>query len=147
MQKIFSERFLISTDKNLLDIDLVYDFLSTSYWSAGIDRSTVEKSIENSLCFAIYDNGRQVGFARIISDMATFAYLADVFIIKSYQGQGLGKLLIRFILDYPGLQTLRRILLGTRDAHSLYHKFGFKPLKNPGNFMDIHKPDIYTSPG
>jgi GNAT superfamily N-acetyltransferase len=148
MQKEFNGHYLISTDKNLLNLDVIYHFISTSYWAGGVSREIVEKSVNNALCFGVYDNSvpsgkKQIGFARVITDLATFGYLADVFIIDGYQGQGLGKLLVQFILDYPELQNLRRLLLGTRDAHSLYEKFGFKPMKNPQNFMEIHKPDLY----
>lgn len=140
MQK---DRFTISTDKNLLDLDVIYGFISTSYWANGIPRSVVEKSVQNSLCFGLYDDMKQIGFARAVTDFATFAYMADVFIIKEYQGQGLGKLLVDYIVNYPEFKNLRRFMLATRDAHSLYEKFGFKPLNNPQNYMSIHKPDIY----
>jgi GNAT superfamily N-acetyltransferase len=135
--------FLISTDKRRVDLDIVHEFLTHSYWAAGISRELVARSIENSLCFGIYPDGQQAGFARVISDYATFAYLADVFVLEAFRGKGLSKWLVHCILEYPGLQGLRRWVLGTRDAHGLYAQFGFKPLHSPEIFMEIHKRDIY----
>ena len=103
----------------------------------------VQKCIENSLCFGAYDEGRQVGFARVISDFATFAYLADVFILESHRGRGLSKLLLREIMEHPDLQGLRRLTLVTRDAHELYRQFGFTELARPGNYMEIVRRGIY----
>ncbi len=146
MYQEVKDNFLFTTDASLLDLEVIYSFISTSYWANGVTKNIVEKSVKNSLCFAVYDieqEKKQIGFARVITDLATFAYMADVFIIDSYQGKGLGKQLIKFILDYPDFKTLRRFLLATRTAHSLYEKFGFSPVKNPENFMAIHKPDIY----
>lgn len=137
--------FEISTDPNRLDVDVIYSFLSTSYWSAGIPREVVEKSIKNSLCFGVYSpEGQQVGFARMITDKATFAYLADVFILEEFRGLGLSKRLMEFIFSYPELQGLRRIMLATRDAHSLYEKYGFTPLTNPDTFMQNWNPEVYS---
>ena len=137
------DNFSISTDKSKLDISVIHDFLSRSYWSENIPVETVRKSIEGSMCFGVYDNSRQVGFARMVTDNATFAYLADVFIIEEYRGRGLSKWLMEFILSHPELQRLRRILLATRDAHSLYKQFGFTAINNPDRFMHIHNPNIY----
>lgn len=137
--------FEISTDPNRLDVDVIYSFLSTSYWSAGIPREVVEKSINNSLCFGVYSpEGQQVGFARMITDKATFAYLADVFILEDFRGMGLSKRLMEFIFSYPELQGLRRMMLATRDAHSLYEKYGFTPLTNPDTFMQNWNPEVYS---
>ena len=137
--------FEISTDPNRLDVDVIYSFLSTCYWSAGIPREVVEKSIKNSLCFGVYSpESQQVGFARMITDKATFAYLADVFILEDLRGMGLSKRLMEFIFSYPELQGLRRMMLATRDAHSLYEKYGFTPLTNPDTFMQNWNPDVYS---
>ena len=140
---IYKENFSISTDKAKLDISVIHNFLSRSYWSENIPVAIVQKSIEGSMCFGVYDNDKQVGFARMVTDAATFAYLADVFIIEEYRGRGLSKWLMEFILSHPDLQGLRRILLATRDAHSLYKQFGFTAINNPDRFMHIHNPDIY----
>jgi GNAT superfamily N-acetyltransferase len=137
----------ISTDRNRLDITLIHEFLTSSYWAQGIPRSVVEKSIQNSLCFGAFLGARQVGFARVVSDFASIAYIADVFVVPEHRGRGIAKLLMRSILEHPELQGLRRILLATRDAHALYAQFGFRPLSNPEHFMSMHKPDIYRKPG
>lgn len=124
-------RFLISTDKSKLDLDVIHGFLSRdSYWATGIPRETVARSIENSLCFGVYDSASQIGFARVITDFATYAYVADVFILEPYRERGLGKELMATIMAHPDLQGLRRWSLGTRDALGLYAQFGFKPVVN-----------------
>lgn len=138
-------RFLISTDQTKLDVDVVHNFLTRSYWAAGIPRATVVRAIENSLCFGVYDNAKQIGFARVISDFATYAYIADVFILEPYRERGLGKELMASIMSHPKLQGLRRWNLGTRDAHGLYAQFGFKPVDNPSPIMmEIVNADIYS---
>jgi N-acetylglutamate synthase-like GNAT family acetyltransferase len=138
-------RFLISTDQTKLDVDVVHNFLTRSYWAAGIPRTTVVRAIENSLCFGVYDNAKQIGFARVISDFATYAYIADVFILEPYRERGLGKELMASIMSHPKLQGLRRWSLGTRDAHGLYAQFGFKPVDNPSPIMmEIVNADIYS---
>jgi N-acetylglutamate synthase-like GNAT family acetyltransferase len=138
-------RFLISTDRSLLDVDVIHGFLARSYWAAGIPRATVVRAIENSLCFGVYDGAEQVGFARVISDFATFAYIADVFILEPYRERGLGKELMASIMAHPDLQGLRRWSLGTRDAHGLYAQFGFTPVDNPSPIMmEIVDPDVYS---
>jgi GNAT superfamily N-acetyltransferase len=137
------ENYEISTDPSRFDVDLIYDFLRSSYWARNIPRDTVEKCIRNSICFGAFADGRQVGFARTITDRATFAYLADVFVLPAHRSRGVGKLLIQTILDHPDLQGLRRFLLATKDAHGLYAKFGFEALSHPENYMTIHKPDVY----
>ena len=129
--------FSISTDKQRLDRALIHAFLKSCYWAKGIPRETVERSIENSLCFGAYRGDEQVGFARVISDFATYAYIADVFVIESFRGRGLSKLLIKSIMDEPDLQGLRRWSLVTRDAHGLYAQFGFQPVKSPERHMEI----------
>jgi GNAT superfamily N-acetyltransferase len=135
-------RFLISTDRSKLDLDVIHRFLARSYWAAGIRRETVVRSIENSLCFGVYDHARQIGFARVISDLATYAYIADVFIVEDYRGRGLGKELMATIMAHPELQGLRQWTLGTRDAQGLYAQFGFKPVANRRGrtIMEISKP-------
>lgn len=133
--------FSISTDKNLLEENVIYNFLSReSYWAKNIPREKVSRSIENSMCFGVYKNGHQIGFARVITDKATFAYLADVFIIDEYRRLGLSKWLVQTILAHPDLQTLRRWVLATSDAHELYKQFGFSPLAKPEVWMDIYTP-------
>ena len=134
---------VISTDKNLLDINYIHHFLTHSYWSPGIPVSTVKKAIEGALCFGVYLDNQQVGFARMITDKATFAYLADVFIDEKYQGRGYAKKLMKYIMAHPDLQGLRRMLLATKDAHGLYSQSGFSLLTNTDRWMQIHNPDAY----
>ena len=142
--------FIISTEKEKLDIDLIHLFLTRTYWAEGISKEIISRSIEGSLCFGVYENdkqavtaGRQVGFARMITDKATFAYLADVFIIEEYRGRGLSKWLMEVIMSHPDLQGLRRMILATKDAHGLYKQFGFTPLINVDRWMHILDPDVY----
>lgn len=135
--------FLISTDKSKIDVNYVHWFLTHSYWAEGISIDTVQRSIEGSLCFSVVYLNHQVGFARVITDEATFAYLADVFIDENFRGKGLSKWLVEVIMSYPTLQGLRRFLLATRDAHGLYKQFGFELLNNVDRWMHIHKPNIY----
>jgi GNAT superfamily N-acetyltransferase len=137
------DAFTISTDRERLDLDLVYGFLTECYWAKGIPRDVVARSIENSLCFGLYAEGKQVGFARVISDYATYAYIGDVFVLDSFRGRGLGKWLMECIMQHPQLQGLRRWSLVTRDAHGLYAQLGFEPLKKPQNYMELHRPDVY----
>jgi GNAT superfamily N-acetyltransferase len=139
------ERFTVTTDRARLDRELIVRFLASSYWAENIPRGTVDKSIDNSLCFGLLEENRQIGFARVVTDYATFAFLADVFVVPEHRGAGLGKWLIECAVSHPELQGLRRWLLGTRDAHGLYHQFGFTPLKRPEIFMEIHVPDVYRS--
>ena len=130
--------FIISTEKLKLDIPSIYQYLSKeAYWSKNIPMEIVKRSIEGSVCFGMYHNNRQVGFARVITDNASFGYLADVFIINEYRGRGLSKWLMQCILGHPELQGFRSWLLGTRDAHGLYSQFGFKPLEHPERFMRL----------
>ena len=128
----------ISTDSSRLDLDLIHGYLSEqSYWARGIRRSVVERSIRNSLCFGGFADGRQVAFARVITDRATFAYLADVFVVPELQGRGIGKALVRAVLKHPDLQNLKVVMLRTRDAHGLYSQFGFQPVGQPQTVMEI----------
>jgi GNAT superfamily N-acetyltransferase len=136
--------FLISTDSARVDLDVVHGFLTNCYWANGIPRETVARSIEHALCFGIYDGGgAQVGFARVISDFATVAYIGDVFVLDTHRGRGLGKWLMECITQHPALQGLRRWILTTRDAHGLYSQFGFTPVKYPERYMERHDPSVY----
>jgi GNAT superfamily N-acetyltransferase len=136
--------FLVSCDPAQVDADVVARFLGESYWAQGIPLQTVRRSIAGSLCFALLDGTKQVGFARVISDRATIAYLADVFVLAEYRGRGLGKWLVECVLAHPELQGLRRWVLVTRDAHELYRRFGFKPLARPQGFMELHDTQVYS---
>lgn len=137
------DEFSISTQAAHFDIALVHGFLTRSYWAQGIDETTVRRSIENSLCFGIFCGERQIGFARVVTDRATFAYLADVFIVEEFRGRGLSKWMMEVILSSPHLQGLRRWLLATRDAHELYRRYGFSALPSPVRFMEKYDKDAY----
>ena len=136
---------VVDTDPSRLDMDVIHGFLGQSYWARGIPRALMERAVRNSLCFGLYEGGRQVGFARVITDQATFAYLADVFVVESHRGRGLAKVLIAAVVAEPRLQGLRRWMLATRDAHRLYARYGFEPLAAPSVFMELHAPDVYTA--
>lgn len=137
--------FLLSTNKAKLDVEYVHAFLSKqAYWSPNVPRETVERSIENALCVGMYWGQQQIGFARVITDYATFAYLADVFVDPDFRSRGLAKRLMEFICSLDFVGSLRRFLLATRDAHGLYDRYGFTPLKKPERFMEIHRPSIYS---
>ena len=137
------DAFRIATDKEKINIPYVHAFLSRSYWAENIPLEVVRRSIEGSLCFAVFHEEEQIGFARVITDAATFAYLADVFIDERYRGRGLSKWLMAVITAHPSLQGLRRFLLATRDAHGLYRQFGFGPLTFTDRWMQIHQPNVY----
>lgn len=137
--------FLISTDRRRLDLDVIHSFLTNCYWAKGIPRDVVARSIEHSLCFGVYDGKAQVGFARVVSDFATVAYLGDVFVLESHRGRGLGKWMMECIMQHPALQDLRRWVLLTRDAHGLYSQFGFTPVRAPETYMELHQPDVYAA--
>lgn len=140
------EGYKISTNIEEMDFPLIHHFISQSYWAKGIPEQTFQKSLSNSLCFGVLTNSSaQVGFARLITDRATFAYLADLFILEEYRGKGLANWLMENIIAHPDLQGLRRITLATRDAHGLYEKFGFKPPPNTEILMEVWDPDVYTS--
>jgi GNAT superfamily N-acetyltransferase len=139
--------FLISTDRELLDLDVIHGFLTNCYWAKGIPREVVARSIEHALRFGIYDGAAaQVGFARVVSDFATVAYLGDVFVLESHRGRGLSKWLMECVMQHPALQNLRRWILLTRDAHGLYSQFGFSPVKAPERYMELHRPNVYDTP-
>lgn len=130
--------YLFSTDKLKLQVPVIHAYLAEeSYWAKNVPLSVVEASIKGSVCFGIYSEGKQMGYARVITDFATFGYLADVFILENYRGQGLSKDLMSFIMDYEPFKNLRRFMLATKDAHSLYAQYGFTPLSEPGRFMEI----------
>jgi GNAT superfamily N-acetyltransferase len=137
--------YLISTDRSKLDLAMVHGFLTTSYWAPGIPLDIVKKSIEHSLNFGVYRGEQQVGFARVITDYATFAYIGDVFILEEFRGRGLSKWLTQVIADHPELQGLRRWLLLTRDAYGLYEKTGFVRPKTPERYMEKYFADAYSS--
>lgn len=138
------ESFLVSTRAERFDLAAIHRFLSGSYWAKGIKEETVRRSIEHSLCFGVFLEERQIGFARVVTDRSTFAYLADVYIDESYRGRGLSKWLMECIVSHSDLQGLRRWLLSTRDAHELYRRYGFTELSSPGKVMERFDPDIYT---
>ena len=138
-----SRRILLTTDVARLDVAAVHAYLTTSYWAEGIPLETLERSLQGSICFGLLHGARQVGFARIISDGATFAYLADVYVLEEFRGQDLGKWMMACMKKHPDLQGLRRWMLATRDAHGLYQQYGFQPLAKPERFMEILDPDVY----
>jgi len=140
------DEFTISTDRSKLDRKAIHEFLTASYWATGIPREVVDRSIDGALCFGVFENGRQVGFARVITDSATFAYLADVYVLESHRGRGLAAWLMECILAHPDLQGLRRWMLLTRDAHPLYRKSGFRDLAHPERVMEMTFPGIYERP-
>ena len=142
------EKYLISADAADVDLDTVYDYLSKeSYWAKDIPREIVARSVQHSMCFSVLFEGAQVGFARVTSDHATFAYVGDVFVLPAHRGKGISTWLMECIVKHPELQGLRRWMLATRDAHSLYTKFGFTPLKAPERWMEKHRPDVYKLSG
>ncbi|MDN3584722.1 GNAT family N-acetyltransferase [Mucilaginibacter flavus] len=133
--------FLISTDKSLLNVETIYNYLNDeSYWAQGIQRERLEKAIASSMCFGVYAQNELAGFARVVTDHATFAYICDVFILSKFRKKGLSKWLIQTIVNHPDLQGLRRWSLATADAHGLYEHFGFTPLAKPANWMEIFTP-------
>ena len=136
--------YAISTDPDRLDRTVIHDFLRGSYWAPGIPREVVDRSIDNALCFGVYEGDAQVGFARVITDRATFAYIADVFVLESHRGRGLAVWLMESVRAHPELQGLRRWILMTRDAHGLYEKFGFRTMENTGRCMEILDREVYV---
>jgi GNAT superfamily N-acetyltransferase len=135
----------LSSDPARLDRALIHRYLANeSYWAAGVPQRVVERALDHSLCFGIYRGRSQLAFARAVTDRATFAYLADVFVVAEHRGRGLGKWLVEAIGRHPELQGLRRWLLATRNAHALYAQYGFKPLANPARFMERHDLEVYA---
>jgi GNAT superfamily N-acetyltransferase len=139
--------YLISSDPDKLDLKFIHHWLAEeSYWCKGIPFEVVQRLVTHSLCWGVYyESGEQVGFGRVVTDYATFAWLTDVFIVESHRGNGLSVILMELILDHPELQILRRWLLGTDFAHGLYRKFGFTDLDHPENFLTLHRSNMYTS--
>jgi ribosomal protein S18 acetylase RimI-like enzyme len=150
-----NDLYEISSDPGRLDFDVIHAYLTRSYWSAGIPRDVVERAARNSLCFGVYQRatgaqagratGAQVGFTRVVTDHATFAYLCDVFVLEDHRGHGLGKAMMRAALAHPALSGARRVMLATRDAHGLYRRYGFSDVIRNTNLMEIVRPDIYRS--
>ncbi|MDT3401513.1 GNAT family N-acetyltransferase [Mucilaginibacter terrae] len=141
-----SKGYIISTDKQLLDFEVIYNFLNNeSYWSKGIPPERLQRAIENSICFGIYKESKLCVFARVVTDMATFAYICDVFVLSNYRGEGLSKWLIQNIFEHPDLQGLRRWSLATADAHGLYEQYGFTVINKPERWMEIFTPYLTTT--
>ena len=136
----------LSGERARQDAGAIHAFLTRSYWARGITRAQVEKSLEASLCFGLFDGGAQVGFARAVTDRTTFAYLCDVYVLETHRGRGLGKRLIEAVVSHPDLADLRRFVLWTRDAHGLYERFGFARLENQAGLMGVVKPFGYSHP-
>jgi GNAT superfamily N-acetyltransferase len=144
MEWVLISGYKTSSDIKDMDLTIIHTFVSSSYWAKDIPLITMEKAINNSLCFGVFtDSGHQVAFARMVTDSATFAYLADVFVLHNHRGKGLSKWLMQVIIEHPDLQGIRRMALATSDAHSLYEQFGFKSLNSPESFMELHQPDVY----
>jgi len=135
--------YTVSTDRSRIDLRAVHAFLSQSYWSPGVPEAVVRRAIAGAICFGIYHGSEQVGFARVITDQATYAYLSDVYVLESHRGRGLAKWMMSVIMAHPALQGLRRFSLSTRDAHALYKQFGFEIVANPDRQMEIMRRDIY----
>lgn len=144
MNKWQKDDFTITTDRDDLQVEVILDYLvNTSYWAKNRTKEQLKTVIKNSLCFGVYKDGRQIGFARVVTDYATFAYLGDVYILDEFQGNGLGKWLMETIINHPKLQGFRRWILATKDAHTLYEKYGFSELKHPERWMEKPAPDAY----
>jgi GNAT superfamily N-acetyltransferase len=139
--------YVVSTDSTRLDLAAVHRYLAASYWSPGLPLDVLTRAVAGSLCFGLYRGAEQVGFARVITDRATFAYLCDVYVLDAHRGRGLGRWLLEVVVVHPALQGLRRFVLVTRDAHGLYERFGFRPLARPEAYMEVHRPDVYARPG
>ena len=135
--------FRLTTDAASMDLDAIHAYLTRSYWSEGISKELVSRAMAGSLCFGLFDGGRQVGFARVVTDRATYAYLCDVYVLEEYQGRGLGTWMTRELMTHSDLQGLRRWALVTRDAHGLYEKVGFAAPANPAGLMEIARPGMY----
>ena len=129
-------RFVISTDPARLDLDVIHGYLTRSYWSPGVSRETVAASLRGSICFGLFDGDEQIGFARVVTDGATFAYLADLFVLETHRGAGLGEWLVGTAVGHEAVRNVRRFMLGTRDAHGLYERFGFRAMAHPERFME-----------
>ncbi len=136
--------YKVSSNRKDMDVTVIHGYISRSYWAKNIPIHTMKKAINNSLCFGVFSNsGQQVAFARMVTDCATFAYLADVFVLSEHRGKGISKWLMKIILNDPNLRGIRRMVLATSDAHGLYEQFGFKSLSSAESFMELHQPDVY----
>ncbi|MEL4278371.1 GNAT family N-acetyltransferase [Shewanella xiamenensis] len=136
--------YRVSSELSEMDFDVIHGFISNSYWAQGMPAALLQKALSNSLCFGVFDqDNQQLAFARLITDKATFAYLADVFVLESHRGLGLSKMMMAAIMEHPDLQGLRRIMLATRDAHGLYAQFGFKAVDTPETLMQIRLENAY----
>jgi len=135
-------QFTISTERIKLQLDEIYAYLSRSYWAAERSKEVVQRSIENSLCFGLFDDGRQIGFARVITDYAVLAHICDVYVLEAYQHKGLGKWLLSIVISHPDLQAIDKWSLATRDAHGFYRQFGFRELKRPDMQMEYIRPTM-----
>jgi GNAT superfamily N-acetyltransferase len=136
--------YAVSTDTRRLDLAAVHAYLTASYWSPGLPLDVLTRAVAGSLCFGLYHRDAQVGFARVITDRATFAYLCDVYVLDAHRGRGMGRWLMEVVVAHPALQGLRRFVLVTRDAHGLYERFGFRSLARPDGYMEVHRPDVYS---
>lgn len=137
--------YTVSSDPAQMDLDVIHGYLSRAYWCEGIPREMVERAMRHSLCFGLFKIDQQIGFARVITDSTTYAYLCDVFVLESHQGEGLGMWLMQCVMQHPDLQGLRRWSLITRSAHELYRRVGFSQLAKPQNYMELHAPNIYKT--
>jgi ribosomal protein S18 acetylase RimI-like enzyme len=137
--------YSVTADRRRMDVDAVHGFLARSFWARGISKDLVAKSIAHSLCFGLFDDQAQIGFARVVTDLSTYAYLCDVYVLEQYRGQGLGKWMIEFVMAHPDLEGLRRFQLVTRDAHGLYRRFGFQTPANPDRYMEIFRSGMYST--
>lgn len=140
-----ADPYEIKNDPARMDVPAIHAFLSQTYWSPDIPMAVVQRAIANSLCFGVFSGNEQVGFARVITDKATFAYLADVYILEAHRGKGLSRRIMEQVIAHPDLQGLRRMLLATRNAHALYAQYGFKPLAAPDRMMEVHRPNAYAA--
>jgi GNAT superfamily N-acetyltransferase len=147
MKSIVARRgeYTVTTDRHQLNIRAIHAYLTHSYWSPGVPIAVIERAVANSLCLGMHHAEAQMGFARVITDKSTFAYLADVYILEPHRGKGLSKWLLQVIREHEDLQGLRRFMLATRDAHDLYRQFGFTELSDPSKLMEILDPDVYQS--
>jgi GNAT superfamily N-acetyltransferase len=134
----------VTADRDRIDVDAVHAFLTRSFWASGISKALVAKSIAHSLCFGVFDEGRQVAFARVVTDYSTYAYLCDVYVLESHRGHGVATWMMAFVMNHPELEGLRRFQLVTRDAHGLYTRFGFGPLEHPERHLQIFRTGLYT---
>jgi GNAT superfamily N-acetyltransferase len=146
-EETLPDGYLVSDDPVRLDVSAIHAYLTRSYWAAGIPREIVERAVRGSLCVGLYTaGGEQVGFVRVVTDYATFAWLCDVYVLEPHRGRGLSKAMMRAVLSHPKLQTVRRLTLATRDAHGLYAQFGFKPVAKPESQMEKRQPQPWQQP-